>query len=146
MKDNSQHIFSDWSEIASYGKDAKVFTPYTKESLAPPVITGLDYYPDEFNSYPQIACTLEVPEELAKNLTTIQANGGGISIEWEAKLLGTDDWVGLQGDWLIKSGHCIQNKFCESSFTEPSNETTRKPTYTVLYFVARLSHRRSISP
>ena len=107
MKDNSQHIFSDWSEIASYGKDAKVFTPYTKESLAPPVITGLDYYPDEFNSYPQIACTLEVPEELAKNLTTIQANGGGISIEWEAKLLGTDDWVGLQGDWLIKSGQQV---------------------------------------
>ena len=104
--DTRTPIFSDWSEIASYGKDSKPFVPFTKETLAAPVISGLKYYPDEFNGYPQIAVTLTVPEELSSGLTNVTARGGDIHVEWEARVPG-GDWVGLQGDGTITAGECV---------------------------------------
>lgn len=99
-------IFSDWSESAGFGKDAEVFVPYTKETLAAPAISGLRYYPDDFNGYPQVAVTLTVPEELSKNLTNITARGGGIRVEWEARVPG-GTWYGQQGDGTVTAGENI---------------------------------------
>ena len=99
-------ILSDWSEPAGFGKDVEPFVPYTKESLAPPVISDLKYYPDDFNGYPQIAVTLTVPEELKKNLTTVASKGGGISIEWEARVP-DGEWVGMQGGGTVTAGENI---------------------------------------
>ena len=115
-------IFSDWSEPASYGKDAKAFEPYTKESLAPPVLTDIRYYPDDFNGYPQIACTLTVPDDLKNNLTNITSRGGGIRIEWEARLPGKE-WVGQQGDGTITSGeHIVTLIFLAESIIKENSE------------------------
>lgn len=100
-------ILSDWSEAASYGKDAETsFTPYTAETLPAPVITDLHYIDEEFNNFPQIACTLTVPDDLAKNLTIITTNGGTIYPEWESRIPG-GEWIGLQGDFTVTSGEMI---------------------------------------
>ena len=99
-------IFSDWSATASTGKDAEKFTPYTKETLKAPVISNLRYYEEEFNGYPQIAVTLTVPEELTKNATVIEANGGTVYPEWEARVPG-GEWVRLQGGQEITSGELV---------------------------------------
>ncbi len=100
-------IFSDWSETASYGKDAAPETPLpTKETLAPPVITNLRYYQDEFNGYPQIAVTLDVPEDLTQAVAAVQSKGKALWIEWEARVPG-GTWVGLQGGWTIMAGEQV---------------------------------------
>ncbi len=103
---NSFPVFSDWSETAVFGKDATPFVPLTKESLDAPVISNLRYYPEEFNGYPQIACTLTVPDELNKNLTEISSGGGEIRIEWEARIPG-GEWIGQQGDGTITAGENV---------------------------------------
>lgn len=103
---NDVVIFSDWSETAGYGKDVKAFEPYTKESLAPPVITDLKYYPDDFNNYPQISVTLTVPEVLSSSLTEVSSRGGDLHVEWEARIPG-GEWVGLQGGWEITAGEYV---------------------------------------
>ena len=106
-EDNTRHpVLSGWSDAASYGKDAKEFVPLTKEDLAPPVISDLKYYPDEFNNYPQIAVTLTVPEELSKNLSAVSSKGGTIRVEWEGRVPG-GEWVGLQGDFTINAGEYV---------------------------------------
>ncbi len=108
VKDNNTGtaIFSDWSEAAAYGKDAEEYVPYTKETLAAPVITGLRYYEEDFNGYPQVAVTLTVPEELSGNLTEITARGGFIRVEWEARVPdGT--WCTQQGDGTVTAGENI---------------------------------------
>lgn len=99
-------VFSEWSETASYGKGVEAFKPYSAESLAAPVIKDLRYYEEEFNGYPQIACKLEVPEELSRNLTAIQANGGFITVYWEGRIPG-GEWVELQGDFTVTSGEAV---------------------------------------
>ena len=99
-------VFSDWSETASYGKEAEAYQPLTKESLAPPVISQLRYYENEFNGYPQIAVTLTVPDELSKALTDVTSRGGDIWIEWEARVP-EGSWCGLQGGGTVTAGENI---------------------------------------
>lgn len=104
--DESTPIFSDWSETAGYGKDAAPFVPFTKDSLAPPVISDLRYCEEDFNGYPQVAVTLTVPEELSKNLTEVTSRSGGINVEWEARLPG-GNWCSQQGDGTITAGENV---------------------------------------
>ena len=99
-------VFSDWSDTAAAGKDVEEFVPFTKETLAPPVISDLRYYEDEFNGYPQIACTLTVPEEVNKKMSQVVARGGNMWVEWEARIPG-GEWVGLQGGSDVTAGEQV---------------------------------------
>ena len=103
---NNVPIVSEWSEYGAYGKEAEGFKPYTKDTLAPPVISDLKYYPDEFNGYPQIAVTLTVPDDLKKAVSNISAFGGFIRVDWEARVPG-GKWVSLQGGGDVTAGECI---------------------------------------
>lgn len=125
-------VFSDWSEPAGYGKDAEKFEPLTKETLKPPVITDLRYYEDEFNGYPQIACKLEVPDDLRNNISAVVANGGEIRIEWEARVP-DGEWVGLQGGMTVTAGEniiALQN--LGEAIVEQNKENGENTTGTVL--------------
>ena len=99
-------VFTEWSEAAGSGKDAQEFKPLTKEELAPPVISDLRYYTEEFNGYPQIACTLDVPKEIIDKKTEISAHGGEIRVEWEGRSP-EGEWVGLQGGVDVTAGESI---------------------------------------
>ena len=99
-----QYYFSDWSNITSVGKDAVKFEPLTKADLDAPVITGLRMTDKEFNDNPIVAFTLTVPDKLMENATKVEAAGGGIVIEVEARVKGDKEFTPLQGDWLIKGG------------------------------------------
>ena len=99
-------IASDWSEIASVGKDAsssEILDESSFKELAP-VIKDLRMTDEEFNGQPVIAFTLEVPDELKKTLTFLTAGGGGITLCTEARIKDKTDWTELQGDWTIKTG------------------------------------------
>ena len=99
-----RNYYSDWSNIASVGKDAEKFEPLTKADLPAPEITGLRMTDHDFNDNPVVAFTLTVPDALAKNATELEAHGGGIVIEVEGRVKGDPEFVGLQGDWIIKAG------------------------------------------
>lgn len=71
---------------------------------AAPVISDLRYNGEEFNGYPVVAFKLAVDETLAKQVAQVSGTQGGISLEVEAKVQGSDEWVGLQGDWIVKAG------------------------------------------
>lgn len=96
--------FSDWSEVTCVGKDAVAAEPLTAEDLTAPVITGLRMTDKEFNDNPIVAFTLTVPETLAENAAKVTAAGGQIVIEVEARVQGDENFVGLQGDWIIRGG------------------------------------------
>lgn len=95
---------SDWSEIASVGKDAVKAEKLKPGDIAAPVISGLRYTDEDFNGQPVIAFTLAVDDTLAKQLAQASGTQGGISLETEARLKGKTDWRVLQGDWTVKSG------------------------------------------
>ena len=105
-KDGSpdKFYFSEWSNIASVGKDAGKLGALTKDDLAAPVITSLHMTDKEFNGNPIVAFTLTVPDALMANATKVEADGGGITIEVWARVKGDAEFVQLQGDWIIKAG------------------------------------------
>ncbi len=128
----SRPVFSDWSESVGRGKDEVKAEPLTKETLKPPVITDLRYYEEEFNGYPQIACKLEVPDDLKNSISAVTANGGGITIEWEARVP-DGEWVGLQGDGKITAGEnviALQN--LAESIIKENSENGKETSGTVL--------------
>jgi hypothetical protein len=97
--------FSEWSETASYGKDAVAYTPIKAGDIAAPEITDLHMTDKEFNDNPVVAFTLTVPDALSKMAADASAHGGGIVIETEARVKGDTEWVGMGNtDWEIKTG------------------------------------------
>ncbi len=102
---SDKYYFSDWSNVASVGKDAETFEPLTEDDLKAPEITDLRMTDEEFNDCPVVAYTLTVPDELAENATKLASAGGGIVVETEARVKGDSEWV-LMGnaDWIIKAG------------------------------------------
>ena len=101
-------IGSEWSQIASLGKDAASSVSVGAGDIAAPVIRDLHYTAAEFNGFPVIAFYLDVPDTLSNALVKAQANGGSISLRTEARVP-DGEWVELQGDWTVKSGE-IQTK------------------------------------
>lgn len=98
------YFFSDWSETVAWGKDA-ASTEIDLSAIKAPVVTGLRMTDDEFNGAPIVAFTLTVPDELSRNLTLLEAKGGTVWIEVEARLNKEGaEWVELQGDWTVKPG------------------------------------------
>ena len=97
--------FSEWSETASYGKDAVAYTPIKAGDIAAPEITDLHMTDKEFNDNPVVAFTLTVPDALSKMAADAAAHGGHIVIETEARVKGDTEWVGMgNADWEIKTG------------------------------------------
>lgn len=101
---NDFYATSDWSDAAAIGKDAVKAEPIKEGDIAAPVISDLKYTDEDFNGFPVIAFKLEVDDKLAAQVTQVSGTQGGISLEVEARLAGTEEWVGLQGDWIIKAG------------------------------------------
>ncbi|MBR7021722.1 MAG: hypothetical protein IKI15_11845 [Lachnospiraceae bacterium] len=100
------HKFSDWSEIASYGKDAVAYTQVKDGDIAAPEITDLHMTDKEFNGNPVVAYTLTVPDALMKMATEVAAHGGGIRIDTEARVKGDTEWVAMgNSDWEITPGN-----------------------------------------
>ena len=101
--DEDIRIFSDWSPTASWGKDATA-EPLTKEKLPAPAVSNLRMTDEEFNGNPVVAYDLAVSEELAARTAQVEAAGGRLIIEMEARIKGKDEWTRPQGEWMIKSG------------------------------------------
>ena len=100
-------VASDWSEVAAVGKEGEKNEPVKEGDIAAPIISDLRMTDKDFNGFPVVAFKIEVPEELTKLNTRLQAdyeNGGDITIEVEARVQGKSDWIELQGDWKLKSG------------------------------------------
>lgn len=99
---------SDWSEIASVGKDSDSIGTLDKktfeELVKPPVISNFRMTDEKFNDQPIVAFTLDVPDDLKKTLTSVTANGGTISLRTEMRIKDKTDWTEMQGDWTVKSG------------------------------------------
>ena len=67
---------SEWSEAAAIGKDAEGSELSTEAAKAAPVIKDLRVTDEEFNDYPIVAFTLDVPEELTAMLAQLELEGG----------------------------------------------------------------------
>ena len=115
-----RYVFSEWSNIASVGKGAEAFEPLTKEDLAAPVITSLRMTDKEFNDNPIVAFTLTVPDKLMENATVVEAHGGGITIEVEARVQGDAEFTPLQGDWIIRAGEMESALFALANESRPT--------------------------
>ena len=101
--EKDSYVFSDWSPVASYGKDSK-YVPVNKEDLGTPKTSNLRNTDEEFNGNPVLAYDLEVNDLLTANLIKVGVTGGIIWIEAQARIQGTEEWITLQGDFEIKSG------------------------------------------
>lgn len=95
---------SDWSDIAAIGKDAASAEPLKEGDVAAPKVSDLKYTDEDFNGFPVIAFKLDVDDTLSKQLAQVTGTQGGISLEVEARVQGKEDWVLLQGDWIVKAG------------------------------------------
>ena len=104
LEGDDKHVTSDWSEPAAIGKDAVKAELLKPGDIAAPKISDLRYNGDEFNGFPVIAFKLAVDETLEKQLTQISGSRGGVSLEVEGRVMGSGEWVSLQGDWIVKAG------------------------------------------
>ncbi|MBP5631677.1 MAG: hypothetical protein J6X34_00185 [Clostridia bacterium] len=114
------YYYSDWSNIASVGKDAEVFKPLTRDDLIAPVITGLRMTDHDFNDNPVVAFTLTVPDKLAQDAAKVAANLGQITIEVQGRVKGDTEFIPLQGDWLIKAGEMEAALFALANAERPN--------------------------
>lgn len=102
-EDRELFAYSDWSNIASVGKDGEVFEYPTE--LPKPEISNLYLTDEEFNDEPVAAFTLTVPDDLAKTAAGIAARNGVVRIETEARVKGDTEWTGMPNtDFEIKTG------------------------------------------
>ena len=115
-----KYYFSEWSDIASVGKDAEKFQPLTQTDLDAPVITSLHMTDKEFNDNPIVAFTLTVPDKLMANATKVEANNGSITIEVWARVKGDAEFTELQGDWIIKGGEMESALFNLANESRPT--------------------------
>lgn len=98
------HVGSDWSEIASVGKDAKPVAEAFKQGDIPaPAIRDLRYADEDFNTFPVVAFYLDVPDTVSQALTKAAAVNGEIRMITEARIP-NGKWIELQGDFKLKSG------------------------------------------
>ena len=98
------HIASDWSEVAAVGKDAEAAEALKPGDIQPPVISDLKYTDEDFNGFPVISFKLDISDEFSAQIAQAAGTQGVIWLEVEARLQGKEDWVGLQGDFTLKSG------------------------------------------
>lgn len=85
--------YSDFSNIASVGKEAEKYEPLTASDLPAPVITDLHMTDKTFNDNPVVAFTLSLPDELAKKASKVSAAGGYLYFETEARVKGDEEWT-----------------------------------------------------
>ncbi|MBR6106734.1 MAG: hypothetical protein IKQ39_01870 [Oscillospiraceae bacterium] len=104
LEGDDLYVTSEWSEPAAIGKDAVQTEALKPGDVAAPVISDLVYTDEEFNDYPVIAFRLAVDDTLEKQLAQVSGTQGTLWMEVEARKQGSDEWVGLQGDWMIKAG------------------------------------------
>ena len=99
-------IASDWSEIASVGKEASNDMDLVKDlTIEAPKISGLRMTDEEFNTFPVIAFTIDVTDSITELETVLKANRiGVIWLQTEARVMGKSEWTELQGDISLKSG------------------------------------------
>ena len=102
--DENKVTVSDWSEVASVGKDAVKAEPLKPGDVAAPQISNLHYTDKEFNDQPIIAFTLTVDDKLVQQLTQASGTQGSIWLAVEAKTESMSEWYELQGDWEVKTG------------------------------------------
>ena len=99
-------VVSDWSKTAAVGKDAAALEPVKPGEVAAPVISDLKPVEGaEFNNWPVYSFKLDVDDTLNEQLTRTQSLDGLIWLEVFARVKGTTEWVGLQGDWEVKAGN-----------------------------------------
>ncbi|MBQ6678112.1 MAG: S-layer homology domain-containing protein [Clostridia bacterium] len=97
--------YSDWSDPASYGKDAVRWEPPTEDDVPVPVISNFRMTDEEFNDWPVIAYTLDVPEDFLTLVSEVTGHGGYAYVETFCRELGKGgEWISLQGDRTIRSG------------------------------------------
>ncbi len=101
--ETKQYFFSDWSSPAAYGKEGSETEPLTKETLPAPDISGLRYAEEEFGGFPQLVCTLTVPDSLATAITRIRSADGVVRVQWEVRLPG-EEWQELTGGSSATTG------------------------------------------
>ncbi|SEQ08891.1 hypothetical protein SAMN02910289_01246 [Lachnospiraceae bacterium RM5] len=97
--------YSDWSDTTSVGKDAEKIEKIKEGDLEAPVISDLRMTDKEFNDNPIVAYTLTVPDDLMEKASKVEAMGGTIRVETEARVKGDDEWTGMaNADFEIKAG------------------------------------------
>ncbi len=101
--DRELFAYSDWSNVASAGKDGEKFE--LPKTLPQPEISNLHLTDEEFNGNPVAAFTLTVPEDLAKIAAGMEARNGVVWIATEARVKGDTEWTEMGNtDWTIKTG------------------------------------------
>ena len=88
-------VFSDWSAVTAYGKDAEKVEPLKPGDVVAPTITGLKMTEEKFNDNPVVAFTLTVPETVAEQKARVAAANGTFRVEVEARVKGTSEWKDL---------------------------------------------------
>ena len=97
--------YSDWSDPASYGKDAVRWEPPTEDDVPAPVISNFRMTDEEFNDWPVIAYTLDVPEDFLTLVSEVTGHGGYAYVETFCRELGKGgEWISIQGDRTIRAG------------------------------------------
>ena len=103
-EDKEYQFVSDWSEAAAVGKDAEKVEVLKPGDVEAPDISNLQYAHYDFNGWPVVTYQLAVSDKLRQQLTQASGVQGSIWIEVEGRVQGTEEWINLQGDWIVTAG------------------------------------------
>lgn len=120
----TRYVFSDWSAVVAYGKDAAKVEPLKEGDVVAPIITGLRLTDKTFNDNPVVAFTLTVPNELAAQKAQIAAQNGTLRVEVEGRIQGTTEWTDLHVAGEITTGEL---EAALAYLTDPSHPVLENP-------------------
>lgn len=114
-------VFSDWSPVAAYGKDAPIWNPST--DINAPAVSELRLSGETFNGVATAYVKQEITDNLKQQLVNIDVNDGYIFFEMEGRVK-DGQWKSIAGERDIKNG----DMEIPLSYLQEQNRTIKKGT------------------
>ena len=99
------YVFSDWSSLSAYGKDADHVEYHLSEYFGAPVVSNPRYKGKVNGHGPFVVLTVTVTQSVADAVAKVTEAGGYVQIVTQGRLKDEGEWVDLVGGELeIKNG------------------------------------------
>ncbi|MCQ2456509.1 MAG: S-layer homology domain-containing protein [Clostridia bacterium] len=122
--EDSELIFSPWSDEISYGKNGNPVTYSKPTSIPAPTISDLEFVYDEWDNDYDISFMIDAPESVDKDRDFFDTyGGGGISGIYGEISINNGDWeaVAISGDWEYLGKRWFYYTSDELGFTPGDN-------------------------
>ena len=110
--DTTGYEYSDWSDVASYGKNGRTIPKYDTATLPVPEVSNLHLTDQRSNGEPVAAYSLAFTDAMFQTLSDLSVKNGSFYIDVEMRAKGTKEWTHMSNaDRDIKNSDFLVSLF-----------------------------------